>query len=89
MNTGIYEHLFEEYPFNEHFELNAFQMALIAKETLPYTKVKRTLHTKEEITPEMLKKAIKVLKQYKPKREKPYYVQVENPRVFHVKMFIF
>ena len=39
MNTGIYEHLFEEYPFNEHFELDAFQMALIAKETLPYTKL--------------------------------------------------
>jgi len=50
---------------------------------------KRTLHTKEEITPKMLKKAIKVLKQYKPKRGKPYYVQVEDPRVFHVKMFVF
>jgi len=39
MNTGIYEHLFEEYPINEHFELNVFQWALITKATLPYIKL--------------------------------------------------
>jgi len=39
MNTGIYEHLFEYYPANEHIELNAYQGALIARETLPYTKL--------------------------------------------------
>jgi len=36
MNTGIYEHLFEEYPINEHFDLDVFQMALVARATLPY-----------------------------------------------------
>jgi len=36
MNTGIYEHLFEEYPANEHFDLDAFQGALVARATLPY-----------------------------------------------------
>ncbi len=39
MNTGIYEHLFEYYPANEYIELDAFQMALIARETLPYTEL--------------------------------------------------
>ena len=36
MNTGIYEHLFEEYPVNEYLDLDVFQGALLAKETLPY-----------------------------------------------------
>jgi len=36
MNTGIYEHLFEHYPANENLELDIFQMALVARETLPY-----------------------------------------------------
>ncbi len=36
INTGIYEHLFEYYPANENLELDIFQMALVARETLPY-----------------------------------------------------
>ena len=39
MNTGIYGHLFEYYPANEYIELDVFQMALIARETLPYTEL--------------------------------------------------
>jgi len=39
MNTGIYEHLFEDYPVNEYIELNVFQGASIARETLPYTEL--------------------------------------------------
>ena len=39
MNTGIYENLFEEYPVNEHFDLDVFQGVLIARATLPYIKL--------------------------------------------------
>ncbi len=39
MNTGIYEHLFEYHPANEHLELDVLQMALVVRETLPYTKL--------------------------------------------------
>jgi len=39
MNTGIYEHLFEEYPINEYCDLDVFQGVLIARATLPYIKL--------------------------------------------------
>jgi len=39
MNTGIYEHLFEEYPVNEYLDLDVFQGALMARATLPYVKL--------------------------------------------------
>ena len=39
---------------------------------------------KNKLTPEMIRKVISILREYKV--QEPYYVQVENPRIFRGKL---